>query len=148
MKVYIDVCCYNRPFDDQGDDRIHLETEAILSVLNRGYKGELEIISSEVVEFEISRIIDIERKKRVSILSAYAKEKVKLNRNIEKRGYTLKKMGFKPIDALHIACAEAKHVDVFLTTDDKLLRRAKKYIDMINIRVENPVIWLMEVRKK
>ncbi len=145
MKIYMDVCCYNRPFDNQENDRIHIEAEAILSIFNKAYKGEWKIVSSEIVEFEISRIIDSERKERILILSEIAKEKIIVNNHIEERAYTLEKMGFKPVDALHIASAEEKQADIFLTTDDKLLSRAQKYKNKINIRIENPVKWLMEV---
>ncbi len=33
MKIYLDVCCLNRPFDDQTQDRIHLEAETILTIM-------------------------------------------------------------------------------------------------------------------
>jgi hypothetical protein len=35
MKIYLDVCCLNRPFDDQTQDRIRLETEAVMLILGR-----------------------------------------------------------------------------------------------------------------
>ena len=35
MKVYLDVCCLNRPYDDQTQDRVHLECEAVLLILSR-----------------------------------------------------------------------------------------------------------------
>ena len=48
------------------------------------------------------------------------------------------------VDALHLACAEQGAVDVFLTTDDRLLRRARRHAQMLRIRVENPVSWYKE----
>lgn len=33
MKIYLNVCCLNRPFDDQTQTRIHLEAEAVLSII-------------------------------------------------------------------------------------------------------------------
>ena len=35
MRLYFDCCCYNSPFDDQAQDRIHDESEAILSIMKR-----------------------------------------------------------------------------------------------------------------
>ncbi|MFO7884916.1 MAG: hypothetical protein R6U68_08850 [Desulfobacteraceae bacterium] len=32
MKIYLDNCCFNRPFDDQTSLRIRLETEAKLDI--------------------------------------------------------------------------------------------------------------------
>jgi len=51
--------------------------------------------------------------------------------------------GFKPYDALHIACAEKANVDVFLTTDDKLLRKAKSV--RLAVDVKSPIEWVLEV---
>jgi uncharacterized protein with PIN domain len=57
----------------------------------------------------------------------------------------LVKLGFKLYDALHIAFSQTYNLDIFLTTDDRLLRKAKKYPDLITIKVENPVVWLMNI---
>ncbi len=55
------------------------------------------------------------------------------------------KLNFKFQDALHLAFAEAGDADIFLTTDDRLLRKAKQYKDNLKIEVENPTIWLMNI---
>ncbi len=68
--------------------------------------------------------------------------------NIEERATEIRKIGFKPFDALHIACAEAGKADVFLTTDDHLLGKALQKLCTLKVRVENPVKWLMEVIRK
>jgi hypothetical protein len=52
MKVYLDTCSLNRPFDDQTQPRIHLETEAILWVLQQVDLGHFVLCTSEVLEFE------------------------------------------------------------------------------------------------
>ncbi len=49
------------------------------------------------------------------------------------------------MDAIHLACAESAEVDVFLTTDDRLLKKAKRIGKILKVRVANPVHWLMEV---
>ena len=51
----------------------------------------------------------------------------------------------KLYDALHLAFVQIYQLDVFLTTDDRLLKKAQKYSDLITIKVENPVIWLMNI---
>ncbi len=58
------------------------------------------------------------------------------------RGKQLVVLGFKPLDALHIACAESGNAEIFFTTDDKLLSRATRFNEKMNIRVENPHTWL------
>ena len=61
------------------------------------------------------------------------------------RAAFLQKLGFDPFDALHLACAEEGGADVFLTTDDDLIRRARRRINEIRTRVMNPVSWYQEV---
>lgn len=62
MKVYLDACCLNRPFDDQSQDRIRLESEAIIIILNLLYKGEWKWIGSEALEIEIENTPNIEKR--------------------------------------------------------------------------------------
>jgi predicted nucleic acid-binding protein len=57
-------------------------------------------------------------------------------------------LGFKFYDALHLAFAEAGGADIFLTTDDRLLRKAQQYRDSINVMVENPSLLAMGVSKE
>lgn len=54
-------------------------------------------------------------------------------------------MGFKPMDALHIACAEESKVDVLLTTDDRLVNMAQKFRRLLHIDVMNPLQWIEKV---
>jgi hypothetical protein len=68
MKIYIDVCCLNRPFDDQTQDRIRLETEAVVLVLEHVEDGEWDLIGSDVMRFEIGRIQDTIRRRRAETL--------------------------------------------------------------------------------
>ena len=58
MRIYLDVCCLNRPFDDQTQERIRLEAEAVLLILERCQAGTWQLLGSEVVEYEVSRIPD------------------------------------------------------------------------------------------
>lgn len=51
MRIYLDVCCFNRPFDNQEQDRIYLEGEAILRILENCKEGRWSLVSSSVVDF-------------------------------------------------------------------------------------------------
>lgn len=53
-KVYLDVCCLNRQYNDQTQDWIRLEAVAVLSILTRVENGELRSIGSTVVQTEIN----------------------------------------------------------------------------------------------
>jgi predicted nucleic acid-binding protein len=145
MRIYLDVCCLNRPFDDQTQDRIHLESEAVILILKRVRSGSWEWFSSEVVDFEVRQTPDAERRRRVELLVLYADRSTLLEVPVVKRASELKEMGFGAYDALHLACAEHCNADVFLTTDDKLLRLAGEGSSRLKIQVHNPLIWLKEV---
>lgn len=142
-KIYLDVCCLNRPFDDQHQDRIRLESEAVVIILTYVEAQSWALVGSEVIDFEISRIPDEEKRQKVMILSGMAKEYILVTEDIERRAIELVEYGFKPYDALHIACAEKANVDVFLTTDDKLLRKAKSV--RLAVDVKSPIEWVLEV---
>ena len=145
MKIYLDVCCLNRPFDDQSQDRIHLEAEAILSIIKFVEKGQWTLVNSDGILYEINKIPDSERKKKVEIIISRANEHVRLEEKILERAKRLQKLGIKSLDALHVACAESAKVDIFLTTDDKLLRILRQHSDEIDVRADNPLVWIKEV---
>jgi len=57
----MDACCVNRPYDDQSQDRIRLESEAVLLIIQHCQNQDWEWIGSEVLNFEIQKIADIEK---------------------------------------------------------------------------------------
>jgi len=129
-KIYLDNCCFNRPYDDQTQLKIHLETQAKLDVQNDVLNGLCELIWSYILEFE-NNDNPYEYKR---ILIKEWKELAKYNiRENEEIIATARKIMINNItakDALHIACAIYAKADYFLTTDTKLL---KSKIDAINI---------------
>jgi len=143
IRIYLDVCCLNRPFDDQSQDRIHLESEAILSVLNYSQNLNWNVIGSEAIDFEISRIPDSEKRFKVSIIASMHQTYIVVEKSVENRALELAESGFKTFDALHIACAEKGGADVLLTTDDGLLNRAAQ-CSSLNLEVKNPLEWVAE----
>jgi predicted nucleic acid-binding protein len=141
----MDVCSLNRPFDDLSQDRIYLEAEAILAIISRCENNEWVLLSSGIIDFELSQLNDKERLERVRILYDVASERLILSQIVEQRAKNFQRFGVKTFDSLHLALAEIYKADIFLTTDDRLLRIANK-IDL-NIIAANPVAWLMEVTK-
>ena len=75
MKVYLDACCLNRPFDDQSQDRIRLESEAIIIILNLLYKGEWKWIGSEALEIEIENNPNIEKKNYLKRIAYFVQDR-------------------------------------------------------------------------
>ena len=144
-RIYLDVCCLNRPFDDQRQDRIHLEAEAVLLILGHCEAGTWQWCSSTVVEEEVNNTPSRERRSRVRQMLSGAHGTVALTDVAMARAQELKAMGFRTYDALHLACAEQATVDIFLTTDDRVLRIATRHTAQLQIRVANPLAWLLEV---
>jgi predicted nucleic acid-binding protein len=145
MKIYLDNCCLNRPFDDLSQDRVYLEAEAILSIVARCVKGEWDLLGSGIIELELSKLTNAERLEQVRTLYSAVRTRITLTPEAESRAVFFGQAGIKPFDSLHLALAEKGGADVFLTTDDRLLRAADK-IDL-RTRAANPVTWLMEVTK-
>ena len=52
MRIYLDMCCLKRPFDDQSQPRIRLETEAVLSLL-AAESATIEFIRSAALAEEV-----------------------------------------------------------------------------------------------
>jgi len=148
MKVYLDVCCFNRPFDDHGQDRVRLESEAVLTILEHARSRMWALIGSEVIDIEISKIPDDDLRCKVNILSGMKQKFITVNNDVEIRAKELEILGFKSFDALHIACAEKGDADILLTTDDIFLSKALQSRNILKVRVENPLRWLMEVMEK
>jgi predicted nucleic acid-binding protein len=139
LRVYFDVSCLNRPYDDQAQQRIRLEAEAVFLISAR---TDCQIIGSDVVQFEIEQTPDPDRREQVAGLSRVARETVYMDDRTLRRAWEIQSLGIPGVDAFHLACAEQGRVDVFLTTDDRLIRRAKRLEDRLNVRVENPLAWL------
>ena len=96
-------------------------------------------MSSTALEIESGLNPDADRRHDVAALLAFSNEVVVPRPHSAERAAFLQKLGFDPFDALHLACAEEGRADVFLTTDDDLVRRAGRRIDEIRTRVMNPV---------
>jgi len=145
MRIYFDVCALNRPFDDQAQDRIHLESEAILAIMSKLIdETEWSLIGSEAIEYEISKMPDPLKKNKVTFLSQFARECVPISEETVVRARKLQKLGFSPLDSLHIACAEKGEVQIFLTTDDQLIQKSRHHRKNLQVAVENPLKWLLE----
>jgi hypothetical protein len=101
-----------------------------------------------VVDIEIAKIPDDDRRQKVGFLSSTSQSYITIDEDTEERGTKLEELSFKSFDALHIACAEKSKADVLLPTDDGLLRKALQNKEVLKMRIENPVKWLMGMIEK
>ena len=143
MRIYLDVCCLGRPFDDQAQDRVHMEAEAVARILARVDNGEVTWVASDQVLSEVNLIPDALKRRNILKLIIGASETICVCEDIAMRARTLADLGFGVMDALHLACAETAEVDAFLTTDDRLEKLALR--SGLRVRVMNPWSWLEEV---
>ena len=144
MRIYMDNCCFNRPFDDQKQVRVRLEAEAKLDIQNRIHDKQLDLVWSYILDYEnLANPFD-ERKESISRWKPRAMLDVEETPEILDSAQTLVDMGIRNKDALHVACAIAGECTHFLTTDDLVLRKLKSYN---RIRVLNPVEFVCEVNE-
>ena len=145
LKIYFDTCCYSRPYDDKRQPHIFREVLAIETILGYLRIRQGHWITSEVIDFEVNRNPNLTQREDIKKLLRNAHQHVSVRSMEALRSEQLESFGFKPLDALHIACAENANADILLTTDRRMLRRAKNYHLQLRVRVENPHIWLQEV---
>jgi predicted nucleic acid-binding protein len=142
MRLYLDLNCFNRPFDNQMDERVRLETEAIFSILSRVVEKADDLVWSAALTFENSRHPKPDRSAEIGLWQRRAVVTVEVTAEIKNRALQINAAGISPLDAVHLACAEAGAAGVFLTCDDALKTRAKR-LDL-HVRVMNPVEYWKE----
>ncbi|MEI6809169.1 MAG: PIN domain-containing protein [bacterium] len=140
MRVYLDNCCLNRPFDGQDQTRITLETEAKLDIQGQILAGKLELAWSYILDYENHANPFEERRAAIRQWRSRAVVDVVENATVLAKAAQLVAAGLASKDALHVACAEFTKCDVFLTTDDDLLKKANK---IEGVKVLNPTSFVI-----
>lgn len=141
MKIYLDTSVYNRPFDDQTQPRIWLETLALAIILQYVEAGETTLVNSSVLEFENSRNpFSLRRDWMTKCLKLATKYRI-VDESIRQRAENLENHGLKALDALHVACAESTGADFFLTCDKRLLNKQKN----IKVKSMNPLDFVQKI---
>lgn len=135
MRLYLDLCVYDRPFDYQGQERIALETSTFIYILEKIEKGVHELITSEALVYENSKNPHAQRKIQVASYFSIAQEHIKIDTSDMKRVKSFKGLGFSDIDALHITLAEKASVDYFITCDDDIVNIYKQHRNSIRVTV-------------
>ncbi len=116
-------------------------------ILARLEASELDWVVGEPLLAEVSRIADAERAGRVKALLQLPHRVVVVETEVIEAARRLMSEGFAAADALHLAAARRASCDVFLTTDDTLLRRTRKQPIALGIRVENPASWVLSLEE-
>ena len=135
MRIYLDNCCYNRPYDDQEYLSIQLEAQSKFFIQNKILDGTYELATSEVLVFEIDNMPFQVRKNAIKSFiednsSVHVGPSLKLS--VIERAHKIMKTGIKYKDACHIASAILAHCQYFITTDKRVLKYKAEDIIMIN----------------
>lgn len=144
MRIYLDTCCYNRPFDKSQEKSVHDESNALTAIFNMAAKNYITILGSDILTKEFDALKDDSKKSKLKDLYLFAKEEIHFSEQIKNAAnFFMTSANIKSMDALHIACAEAGKADYFLTTDYRLIKSCVKLA--INLKVVNPIDYLARV---
>ena len=131
-RIYLDNCCFNRPYDDQTQLKIYLETQAKLHVQSLVYAQKIELVWSFILTFENSQNIFSAKKNAISQWENLSSSFVEKSETIRLTAQEIMNTGIKAADAAHVACAIAGNCDYFITVDKRLLKYQDKRIIICN----------------
>jgi predicted nucleic acid-binding protein len=143
LRIYMDACCFNRPMDDQHQDRIRIETDAIRTILQKCKYGLWILVGSDVLEYELNANPIYKKMEKSFSLYLLANERGRMSDEVRNRAKEFEKMRLTAFDSLHLAMAESLDVDVLLSVDDDVIKMSAQ--TNAKVTVMNPVNWLMEV---
>jgi predicted nucleic acid-binding protein len=121
-----------------------LESEAVLGIISYLDSDQIELLSSEALLYESDQSTMPIRKEHTIAVLAKAKRTIVVTEEEKSRAANFVSYGMKPLDALHLALAEAGGADYFCTCDDKLLRTSK-LVKELKVKVLNPVELVQEI---
>ena len=134
MRVYLDMFCYNRPYDDQSQLKVAMETQSKLHIQNLIKQGKLDLVGSYTLDYEVSRNPYEMRKQ--SIIQ-FIRENMKAYVGAERAGIIgsvaaeIMKTGVKEKDSYHVAAAIYAGCDYFISTDRRLLKFKSDRIKLV-----------------
>jgi predicted nucleic acid-binding protein len=141
MRIYLDNCCFNRPFDDQTQLRIKLESEAKLKIQEDIRSGKFQLVWSYILDLENDNNPYYERKSQIDEWKIFSIVDVQENAEIIIKATDLNNKGIPKLDALHIACAIFSKCEYFLTTDNKVLKKD----NLVNeLKIVDPFLFIKE----
>ena len=141
MRIYLDNCCFNRPFDNQDQIRIRLDTEAKLSIQEQVYNEQLELVWSYILDFENQANPHDERRESISEWANIASILVEPSDELNSLAEPILETGLRPKDALHLASALISECSHFLTTDLGILKKSK---EVVGIQIMNPIDFIIQ----
>jgi predicted nucleic acid-binding protein len=142
----MDMCSIQRPLDSQDDVRVATEAQAVLGVLRLCESGQVTLVGSDALRFELEKNPHPIRKDYAAAVLSTAAAFTGTDQHVEARARRFEATGMKPLDALHLASAVEAEADFFCTCDDRLLKRARE-AETGRTRVVSPLELVTEVAR-
>ena len=142
MRIYLDMCCYNRPYDDQTQLKVAMETQSKMHIQMLVREKKLELIVSYMLRYECSKNpFEMRRNAIFDFIQENAAGYVGDDRKkvIEAKATEIMKTGIKFKDACHVASAIYAGCEYFISTDARLLKYNTQEIKMVT-----PIEFIME----
>ncbi len=136
--AYLDLCCFKRPFDDATVERIRREAEAVAAIFDMAQAGTFHLVHSPAHDFENERNPREDRRLATRLWLDTATVSVAASQAATDRARALAALGFGPLDALHLAFAEASAARWFVTTDARLLKVAHRHREQLGVEIVLP----------
>jgi len=136
VKLYLDNCCYNRPFDTQEQLTVRMETDAKLQIQESIKRGKHDLVWSFILDYENSANPQKSIGRKIAEWKALATEDIDYSVEVENKAAEYLKLGIRQKDASHIACAVEANCDFFLTTDKAILNKSKS---ISSVEIINPI---------
>ncbi|MCL2086460.1 MAG: hypothetical protein FWH05_02555 [Oscillospiraceae bacterium] len=143
LKIYLDNCCYGRPFDDLSQEKVKNEATA-KRYIQTLIKFKSIVLYSSFMSFR--EIKDIPFPSIKEHILDFVKENTSVfisDKNINKvmvLSEEIIKTGIKKKDATHLACSIIAECDYFITTDRRVVNYKTDKIKIIN-PIEFVEIW-------
>ncbi|VEN75332.1 conserved hypothetical protein [Candidatus Desulfarcum epimagneticum] len=145
-KIYLDMNIYNRPYDDQSQARVKLETISVFEILSAMKSGRIHVAWSFILDYENSLNPYDDIRLEIESLAHFASEMIDADDTIRRFAKTYEIKGVKPRDALHIACAETWGAEHFVTCDDRLVKKQKAL--PIIVKLTNPIDFILHLEER
>lgn len=141
IRIYLDNCCFNRPYDDQEQQKILLETEAKLNIQQKIKNSEFELVWSYMLDFENNDNPNEIIRSAISEWKSLGCCDIIESEQLLYKAEEIEKYGVDSKDAVHIASAIEGKADLFFTTDNDIIKRGK---NIQEIKILNPVQFFIE----
>lgn len=144
-KIYLDNCCFNRPYDDQSQLTVSMEALAKLSIQQDIRNNNADLVTSYILVAEnTANRFEEKRKDIQKFIDKYTNTYVseKSADMVKDIAIDIMNTGIKLMDACHVACAIIAGCDYFISTDKRLLKYQSD-----RIKIVNPISYVLETEE-